>query len=392
MGQPINFDDVVELLEAYLLGSEPTLTGQQLADALNIDIEVARSRWRSLGFTAVPTDEVAFTDADLVAMRHTQRLQELGFLGEDEDAMVRSLGSAFSRLAEWQLQLLSASVDPGTMSLDQMAEVVTEIVPIIEEIQNYVWRRHVVNAAARLLLVPDAADTALPQAIGFADIVGYTRQSRSLSRSQLARLVESFEAQSSAIIAHFGGRLIKTIGDEVLFAADSMTSAAKICLLLAHRHEHDAHFPQVRVGAAWGPVMIRVGDVFGPVVNIAARLTSLARPGTVLVDAELAHGLETSPDLFSLRRLRRTSVRGYRRLEPWALRWNNEPTWGPELTRMLTTWAELPDSTDSATSTTTSTSTAESNREQASADAAAVSPAQMASEASDTAASIASQS
>jgi adenylate cyclase len=73
------------------------------------------------------------------------------------------------------------------------------------------------------------------------------------------------------------------------------------------------------VGLAWGQVLHRLGDVFGPVVNVASRLTSTARPGRVLVDRALAEALEDD-DRFRLRRLRRTSVKGYRRLEPWNLR------------------------------------------------------------------------
>jgi adenylate cyclase len=73
------------------------------------------------------------------------------------------------------------------------------------------------------------------------------------------------------------------------------------------------------VGVAWGPVLNRLGDVFGPTVNIAARLTSVARPGRVLADKELAETLH-GDERFKLRRMRRTAVKGYRRLEPWSLR------------------------------------------------------------------------
>jgi adenylate cyclase len=75
----------------------------------------------------------------------------------------------------------------------------------------------------------------------------------------------------------------------------------------------------VRVGLAYGPVLSQLGDVYGPVVNVAARLTSVARPETVVVDRELAAALESDSDL-QLRKIRRVTVRGYRRLEPWALR------------------------------------------------------------------------
>lgn len=311
---------VIDLLEAYLLGSGPTLTGPQIAADVGIGMDSARRRWRSLGFTAVDDDQVAFTERDLEAMRLTQRLHELGLVDDDdESAMIRTLGRSFARLAEWQLDLLGQTIDPREMEPDQVAEVIAEVVPLIEEVQSYVWRRHVLNAAARLLLAPPAGGDAPEQGIGFADIVGYTRQSRSLSQEELTRLVDEFEGRALAIVTQYDGRIIKTIGDEVLYAADTPHDAAAIALRLVEGHLEDEDFPELRVGVCWGPVLNRLGDVFGPTVNIAARLTSLARPGRVLVDKELADRLADDAG-FRLRRTRRTAVRGYRRLEPWALR------------------------------------------------------------------------
>ena len=127
------------------------------------------------------------------------------------------------------------------------------------------------------------------------------------------------QSKPAEIISQGHGRVIKTIGDEVMFVADSAVDGARIGLDLASRIDTDAEFPKVRVGLAYGGVLSRLGDVFGPVVNVAARLTSLARPGSVLVDRGLRDALEGQPGL-TLRRLRRVSVRGYARLEPWVLR------------------------------------------------------------------------
>ena len=312
---------IVELLEEHLLGSHPTLTGPEIAAEVGIDMDLARQRWRSLGFTAVGDEEVAFTLADLEAMRLTQRLHELGMINEDdESALIRTLGRSFARLAEWQLGLLGRAVDPTGLAAGELADVVAEITPVIEQVQNYIWRRHVLSAASRLLLAPPADEEgAVNAGIGFADIVGYTRQTRSLKQEELARLVDVFEARALAIVSSHEGRIIKTIGDEILFAVDDPAAAAHIALELVEEHRHDEDFPELRVGVAWGTVLNRLGDVFGPTVNIAARLTSVARPGKVLVDKELAEELHDD-DRFALRRMRRTAVKGYRRLEPWRLR------------------------------------------------------------------------
>jgi adenylate cyclase len=319
-GGSLDPHEVIELLESYLLGGEPTLTGPEIAAEVGIPMDVARMRWRSLGFQAVDDDEVAFTQADLEAMRLTQRLSELGLAdSEDESALIRTLGRSYARLAEWQLDLLAQMVDPTTTTLEELTAVVGDLLPMAEQIQAYVWRRHTISAAARFLLGPGANEDTPNTAIGFADIVGYTRQSRSLKRDELARLVDEFESQAQAIITAHGGRIIKTIGDEVLFAVDTAPDAAEIALQLVEARREDPDFPELRVGLAWGRVLSRLGDVFGPTVNMAARLTSTARPGKVVVDRELADAL-ASDERYRLRRMRRQSVRGYRRLEPWRLR------------------------------------------------------------------------
>jgi adenylate cyclase len=312
---------VIDLLEKQLLGSGPTLTGAQIAADVGISMDLTRQRWRSLGFTAVDDDEIAFTEADLEAMRLTQRLHDLGLVDdENEAALIRTLGRSFARLAEWQLGLLGREIDPAELAPDVLAAVVAEITPVIEQVQNYIWRRHVLSAASRLLLAgPSDEEGAAHAGIGFADIVGYTRQTRSLSREELGRLVDVFEARALAIVTAHDGRIIKTIGDEILYAADRPQAVAEIALELVEEHVQDADFPQLRVGVAWGSVLHRLGDVFGPTVNIAARLTSLARPGRVVVDKELAEALHDD-ERFRLRRMRRAAVKGYRRLEPWRLR------------------------------------------------------------------------
>ncbi len=325
--------ELIDLLEVFLLGEEPSLTGNQLADEVGISFEEARLRWRSLGFTAVGADVPAFTHADLEALRLTQRLLEIGLIDpEDEAALVRALGRSFARLAEWQMGLLANIVDPDAMDVDELREVMNEVTPAVESLQSYVWRRHTLAAAARLLLAdndedPVEGEGGTTMGVGFADIVNYTRQSRTRPPSEIGHMVDHFEERSLEIISGHGGRIIKTIGDEILFVADQPEAIARIGLELTEEAQRDEEFPQIRVGLAWGPALARLGDVLGPVVNVASRLTSTARPGRVLVDRFLADELEGlqhsgqhSGEHFKLRRARRTSVKGYRKLEPWSLR------------------------------------------------------------------------
>jgi adenylate cyclase len=141
-----------------------------------------------------------------------------------------------------------------------------------------------------------------------------------LSSKELSELIETFEGTSATIVTEGRGRLIKTIGDEILFVADDPTDAARIGLALIDASEEDEHYPDIRVGLAYGDVVSRLGDVFGPVVNIASRLTSVARPGRILIDRDLHKVLKDHDEEFRVRRARTTAVRGYARLDTWTLR------------------------------------------------------------------------
>ena len=122
-------------------------------------------------------------------------------------------------------------------------------------------------------------------AVCFVDIVGYTTHSKALEEYELVAWIEGFEQVATGTVVDHGGRVIKTIGDEILFTTDDPAAAAEIALALTDRGgDEDDPFPPVRAGIAYGLVVSRLGDVFGPTVNIAARLTSVARPGTVVLD------------------------------------------------------------------------------------------------------------
>ena len=321
-GLGIDPQRLYEQLEKAILGQSRTLNRVQVAEQSGVSLERATALWRALGFPGTDSDdEVLFTDSDVEALRMVDRLVESGFIDpEVELTLVRSMGRSFARLAEWEMSELASAALSGSMLTDQsrLEGLIEDLVPAVEEVQRYVWRRHIANAAGRMLLFP-GGDDGVPMAVGFADIVGFTRRSRGMSTADLTRLVEVFEATSASIVTEHRGRVIKTIGDEVLFVADSAAEGARVALDLTDAHETDPDFPEVRVGLAYGEVMNRLGDVYGPVVNVASRLTSLARPGRILVDRGMDAALREHEE-FRLKRSRTATVRGYNRLETYALK------------------------------------------------------------------------
>jgi adenylate cyclase len=310
-----------ETVEELLLGATPHLTRGQVADRAGVPLEVAEQLWRLLGFARAADDDVAFTDADVAALRLTHDLMELGILSPgSQAALVRTWGRSYARLAEWQTTLLADVATEGDDPARRLTELAGSVLPRVESLQSYIWRRHLASATGRALAVESAGMPVTDLAVCFVDIVDYTSQSRSLDEAELVGWLEHFEDQATGIVVDHGARIIKTIGDEVLFVADEAAAAAEAALLMTERGAvDDDRFPAVRAGIAYGGVVSRLGDVFGPTVNVAARLTSVARPGTVLADRGLHEALaEGSP--YPFRRTRRASVKGYARLQPWALR------------------------------------------------------------------------
>jgi adenylate cyclase len=315
--------DAREALERLLLDGPRKYTRLQIAAKVGMPPERTQRLWRALGFPDAADDDPAFTDADVTALEVLSALIDSGFVGpENEASIARAMGQSLSRLADWQTDMLAealarAAGDSRSVSADDAVAAAKALLPRLREVQDYVWRRHLAANADRLLASAGTGDRR-ELAVGFADLVGYTSRSRGMGGSELGRMVEDFESIAAEVIARHHGRVVKTIGDGVLFTTASAVDAAEVGLELPEVWDSDER-PPLRVGAAYGAVLTRFGDVFSPVVNLASRLTSVARPGTLLVDRELASRLKDQPG-YKIRKLRRVSVRGYDHLQPWLVR------------------------------------------------------------------------
>ena len=309
-----------DAVEEALLGRR-TFTRAQVADKAGVPQERAEELWAHMGFAHAAEDDVAFTKQDVKALRRAHELIQLGVLDDDSRAaLVRTWGRSFARLAEWQVDLLAGLAADDDDPEGKLSDLMAVAVPSVEQLQAYVWRRHLAGAANRLLAEQDVGATT--QAVCFVDIVGYSSQSRELSDAELVEWIEHFESTLTQLVVEHRGRVIKTIGDEVLFVTDDPADAAEVALTAtALGEDADDPFPRVRAGFAYGEVVARLGDVFGPTVNVAARLTSVARPGAVLADRRAMEELSEPEDsAIRFRRLMRRPVKGYKRLEPWLVR------------------------------------------------------------------------
>jgi adenylate cyclase len=318
--------DAREALERLLLDGPRRYTRLQVAALAGMEPTRTQRLWRALGFPDAADDDPAFTDADVQALAILSELIDSGFVdAETEASIARAMGQALSRLADWQADMLADALtrtgpagERRPASPDEAVAVARALLPKMRDIQHYVWRRHLAANADRLLASAAGQGDRRELAVGFADLVGYTSRSRGMGGRELGAMVEDFEAIATEVIARHRGRVVKTVGDGVLFTAGSAVDAVEIGLLLPEAWDA-AERPPLRVGAAFGTVLTRFGDVYSPVVNLASRLTSLARPGAMLVDGDLALWVRRHP-AYRVRPLRRVSVRGYDHLQPWLVR------------------------------------------------------------------------
>jgi adenylate cyclase len=342
------FSPAADGVEARLLGQPGSMVSREVSARASVSTLSARKFWHALGFPNVDEHDAVFTEADLLALQTLAALVRDGVFDEPTAlGMTRAFARTTDRLAVWQVQLMAEAIGelpqqvmPGVVStgLDltrgmpdpatarAAAAKLADIADDLEPLLIYAWRRHLSAAISRMITdaEPVHDQTGVVRSVGFADLVSFTRLVRRLSERELARVVQRFEALASDIVTAHGGRVIKTVGDEILFVAIGAAPAAAIALDLVQAMAEDEVLPDVRVGMASGRVVSRLGDVFGTTVNRASRLTALARPRTVIVDDVIAGSLASTSG-FEMSALRRRTLRGMGPVTPWVLRRADQP-------------------------------------------------------------------
>jgi adenylate cyclase len=314
-------------LEQAILGQAPDLTNDAVALAAGVPIDQARRLWRALGFPDLG-EEAAFTDGDLHALSTVIGAVDKGAIDfETAVRLTRAVGQTMAKLADWQVATLSARVeqleagDEATGSRIGSALRLTEQVGIpFEKLLVYSWRRHLAAAVARVeaLGAKDSDLHTTRVTVGFADLVSFTALSNEMSEDRIGSMVEIFESRCADVVAARSGRVIKTLGDSVLFVSGDPVRAMDIGLSIVDVIGRDSRLPDVRIGLSTGSVIMQLGDVFGPPVNMAARLTGVARRNRVITDPATADLLP--PGKFDCRPLPARPLRGFGLVEPVAVR------------------------------------------------------------------------
>lgn len=262
---------------------------EDLADLSGLSVAELRDFWRALGFPDPRPGEQLFTAEDLEMLSTVVALIADGSIEPDiARQFARVIGSSLERIAATQVDVWLRDAGPAdSVGEAEIATMAAEAAAVVPDVLALVWRRRLVEEARRRLVRAQGPDDEVVSVIGFADLVGFTARTRSLSTESLAEVVGRFESIAYDVVGSFAGRVVKTIGDEVLFVNDDPTAGCRSALELARRYREDDELSDVRVGLDFGPVLEREGDVYGPVVNTASRIARQAQPGSVVVSGAL---------------------------------------------------------------------------------------------------------
>ncbi len=297
---------VLLAIEWLALGQELRHDLDEACKATGLPSEEIRHIWRSLGFPDPRSGEPTFSDVDVANMAAVAELMHSGVASPEVTyGMTRVIGSSMARIASALVDAVSARSEqrtPGDSDAHHLgwnpaggSREGADFLSMFPAVLEQVWRRHLQVAARRRLLRGDS-EGGPGLVVGFADLVGFTALAQQVTGEELAAVVDEFERLAYDVVVAGGGRVVKMIGDEVMFLVEDPGMAAEIALGLSDASRDAAGLGDVRVGLAIGAVVEREGDAYGTTVNLASRATSIAYPGTVVVSPELREALADNSD------------------------------------------------------------------------------------------------
>ncbi len=294
--------DLAELYRALRM-APPTLTQEDVAARAGVAHEDSVRWWRAMGFPEVPAGETMFTEDDVEMVGRLREVLDDGVVDEiDILRLARLMGSSFSRMVDAQLAIVDEQARLEGADRLSTLRAEADVIDTIERAMVYVWRRHMLAALVNQLSF-DRDDT--EQAVGFADLSGFSRVSKEVGAAELTGIIETFESVAFDVVSTHGGRVVKLLGDEVMFVAPDLDTAVAIGVDLISRLAAIERVPPVHCGIAFGPTVTVGGDVFGPTVNLASRLTGIARPDSVALTRGDEEQELTARDGLDVRRVRR---------------------------------------------------------------------------------------
>lgn len=301
-----------------LLGGSP-ISHVAAADASGIELEMLERILRASGFTP---DRAALTTETVDLFRQFAAARAL-FSDDEILHFTRVMGSSLARIADaantlflLDVELPMRSSKPTELEMAKTQLFAVELLDVVDVSIAKLFRLHMDAAIGRSREARKGSSglEVAPMAVGFVDLVGYTSLTETATTHELLDLVLHFEGRAYDLVAEHGGRVVKLIGDEVMYTAVSARAAASIALALVEELRARGDVAP-RGGIAYGYVLSHGGDCYGSTVNLASRVADVAVPWEVLVTEALASRLDGR---FGLEPAGRRMLKGF--AEPVALR------------------------------------------------------------------------
>jgi adenylate cyclase len=278
-----------------VLEGEPCYTAAEVAERSGLDPERLENLWRALGVAEPQTEGRHFTDQHLRAAQHLKKGMDLGIPDDASLEVARVLSRGMASLADAVGPLLGdVFLQPGDTEADvakRYAAVTRELVPLMGPLSENVYRMHQAQQVRRAAVgAEEIAAGHLPNSqvisVGFADLVGFTGLGERLPAAQLGAVARRLE-ELAVDAADPPVRLVKTIGDATMLVSPEPRPLLDTVLGLSERAEGEDDFPRVRAGVACGEALSSGGDWYGRPVNLASRITSFAKPSSVVATKDV---------------------------------------------------------------------------------------------------------
>jgi adenylate cyclase len=289
-------DRLVLLPVERALRGRPRYTLAEMVERVDVDPEAIEAVRRAAGLPIGDRDAVEWSDADIEASKRLKTVLDAGLPLEGVVDANRVMGRALAQIAAAMRQLVGEAVLEGARTEDEAAArleaMARTLMPSIGPTMEHFFARHLLEIIRSDVLGTEQIQAgtigaARETTVAFADLVGFTRLGGRVAAEDLGAVARRLEALAGDAIEP-GVRIVKTIGDAVMLAGGEPARMVASVLGLAEAVDAEGEeFPQVRCGVASGAAVERHGDLYGHAVNLASRVTGVARPGSVLTTEEV---------------------------------------------------------------------------------------------------------
>ena len=274
----------------------PIHTLRTAAEARGVPLGEVERAWTMLGLSVADPDTPVLSQADVDGL--ATWLEMRSFLGEPVDGFLRVLGATMARLAEAESSMIRLTQPAmwlghtrNELHTARAWRSVAQFIPRIGAMIDAVHRQHQVSHRTFLEGLAGGPSTSILCGVGFADRTGFTALTQILTAAELANLLTDFGGTVADVVHSDGGRVVKFIGDAVMWVSATPQLLAKAACDLVNHPKARASGLQVRAGLAYGEMVAINGDYFGTPVNLAARLVDAAAPSQILASTGLCGGL-----------------------------------------------------------------------------------------------------